>query len=328
MSKLKLTLYLCGIILFTCCTNKEKTECLKLKGNSLDIDFPFMRYPYRVDLDSNRMVLFDLASDSLLYHIVSYPDFQYCYSLGKKGDAPMEITLSTPCQIKDGYLMILDGAKGDLYRYKMDRLLSASFEKQQKLPVMRTVDFVCKNDSTIIVEDMSGECRLLEIAPSYTKKLFSIPSDNAKKNATDGYLWRSFMTYNPALDMIALASQFGNVLEIYNLTDSLSTVIVGDGGEPRATSQLQGFQDVKWVGEFVYALYSGRSMDELNRKFDAGQKEPDGGNLIKVFDASGILVKCYELDTYINGFAVDETQRQLIGISSNSDNPILLFDLI
>lgn len=225
MRKLKLMLCLCGVILLSSCANKEKTEYLQLKSNCLDIDFSFMRYPYRVDLDSTRMVLFDLASDSLLYHVVSYPDFQYCYSLEKKGGAPMEITLPTPCQIRDGNLVILDGAKGNLYRYKMDRLLSGNLEKQQKIPVMRTVDFVYKNDSTIIVEDLSGECRL-----------FSIPSDNVKRSAIDGYLWRSFMAYNPALNKLALASQSGDVLEIYNLTDSLSTVIIGDGGEPRTAS--------------------------------------------------------------------------------------------
>lgn len=56
----------------------------------------------------------------------------------------------------------------------------------------------------------------------------------------------------------------------------------------------------------IYALYSGRYREDLNRSYEKGRKEPDGGNIIKVFDADGILIKQYRLDSFINGFTFDE----------------------
>jgi hypothetical protein len=65
----------------------------------------------------------------------------------------------------------------------------------------------------------------------------------------------------------------------------------------------------------------------MNRPSANNQMPASGGDLIRVFNQEGEKIMTYHLDTYINGFTIDERNRLLIGISSNSDQPIYLFHL-
>ena len=51
------------------------------------------------------------------------------------------------------------------------------------------------------------------------------------------------------------------------------------------------YHDIKWSNNEVYALFSGRSREELNRMFEAGKRMPDGGNILKVFDEGGNFLR-------------------------------------
>ena len=102
------------------------------------------------------------------------------------------------------------------------------------------------------------------------------------------------------LEEVAMATQFGDVIEIYNLNNGDSSCFVGNQGAPKENDgQIEGFCDIKWVGENIYTLFSGRLRADLIRKSEAGKKEPMGGNIIKVFDRGGNVLEEYELDTYI-----------------------------
>ena len=59
--------------------------------------------------------------------------------------------------------------------------------------------------------------------------------------------WRSFIDYNPRNGILAVATQLGEVLEIYNLKDSTHVVCMGPHGEPEF--QVSGdmvFLRVSW----------------------------------------------------------------------------------
>ena len=118
------------------------------------------------------------------------------------------------------------------------------------------------------------------------------------------------------------------MIEVYDLKDGSSDVQVGQDGAPRdGKGQIEGFHDIKWINDTIYTLYSGRLREELIRKLQQGQKEPDGGNLIKVYNRDGEFVRQYRLDTYINGFTYDAARHRLIGVGSNQDNPFVYFNL-
>jgi hypothetical protein len=130
------------------------------------------------------------------------------------------------------------------------------------------------------------------------------------------------------LNKIALATQFGEVLEIIDLNDGSVKRTVGKAGFPQSASrQLTGYYDVKWCKNNIYALYTDVSEAEANRRRTNSQNPLRGGDWIHVFDQNGVRTKIYHLDVSINGFTIDEKNNLLIGISSNSDYPVYLFSL-
>lgn len=315
--------------IITSCKTQNEVEEIELKSYFKSSDIPFMRFPYRIDMDANSLILFDMASDSMFYHILRYPDLTYLQSIGKKGSAPDEIILPTPFQLCNGNVVLLDGAKTTLLYYNNSTSGQFSLEDRKDLGLPRSVDFVMANDSVVYIEDLNGESRIIKVSLSGKEELFHIPyTDTMEKgNAEIASLWRSFMAYNVNTDKLALVTQFGDVLEIYDLKIKTSKIVIGEGGQPKKDGQIEGYHDIKWRNNMIYALYSGRSRADLVKSFKMGHKEPDGGNIIKVFNEDGNLIKQYHLDCFINGFTIDDSKKLLLGITSNQDESILYFDL-
>ncbi|MDR0749064.1 MAG: TolB-like 6-bladed beta-propeller domain-containing protein, partial [Tannerellaceae bacterium] len=102
------------LVLFSCST-EEKVHTVYLKGiNAETEDIPFMKFPFRIGLDDSIIVMLDLATDSCFYHVISYPEFNYLYSLGKRGNGPEEIILPTPFQLHNAHLFLFDGNRSNL----------------------------------------------------------------------------------------------------------------------------------------------------------------------------------------------------------------------
>ena len=250
MKKLILFFGLIGMLSLASC-DSASVKPVSLTGYVLEEnpEIPFMRFPYRLEIKKNLLFAFDMASDSMFYHVLSYPGLDYLYSFGKKGNGPEEIILPTPFQFYKDELLVLDGARAKLYCYEnvsQDSLRNPSF---MDLGASRAVDFVKANDSVLLVEDLSGEGRLIKYSPSGNEKLYSIPQsdEHSEANALKAYLWRSFMSYNTELNKLAMATQSGDVLEIYDFESGKSQVVVGDGGIPREEDQIEGFHDIHWI---------------------------------------------------------------------------------
>lgn len=296
----------------------------------VDANLPYMRLPYRVEHNDDMLVVMDLVSDSMHYHFLDYSNLSYLYSAGRRGQGPNEIVLSTPFQLKDNKAYFMDGARSKLYTYSYSKDKLGTCIDEWKFGDKTTLDFIVVNDSNLVIQDFSGSSRLLQITKQNRESLFSIPGakENDGFNAELAYIWRSFMTYNADLDKIAMATQHGDVIEIYDLKNRLSEIVVGDKGMPKNNQgQIEGFCDIKWVDNKIYALFSGRLRADLIRKSEEGNKEPVGGNIINVYDENGNLIEMYKLDTYINGFTVDKRNNRLIGVTSNMDEAILFFNM-
>lgn len=315
------------LFLFSCIDkqNNEVAEPLALKSESVQCigELPLMKVPLRVGLESSRLVMLDLVSDSCYYHILEYPSLKYLYSVGAKGQGDDEMVLSTPFQLKDGNLYAYDGAKGNVFVYDLQE-----GKLMRKLPtyVRGGIDFVCETDSTFFMEDMSGKSRLIRWTPSGTKTYFSIPTSDKEQNVPNkAYVWRSYMTYHPMLGRVAMASQFGGVLELYDVNKFETVKIRVDDEElyPSEMGEKRGYCDVQWVGDELYALFSQETTRDRKR---LNMKE-QGGNILQIFDKDGNLKREFKLDIYINGFAVDLSNNRLIGITPNEDCPICYWTL-
>ena len=322
------------ILLFThitSCDSDKEIPTIDIKGNNAICEIPFMRFPYRIGLNKEQLIILDMASDSMFYHVIKYPELKYQYSIGKRGSGPNEIVLPTPFQFYNDKLFLMDGINSKLMCFQQNDENIYTLQQKKELGSSRSVDFVIVNDSVTYIENLNGDSRIIKHTNKKAEKMFSIPS--AVSNREDfnsvelALTWRSFMTYNGNLNKLALVTQMGDVLEIFDMNNNTAVVKYGKIGQPNTQKQIEGYHYVEWKDNKIYALYSGRDRDELDRNFNMGKRLPDGGNFIKVFSDNGDFIKQYRLDHFINSFTFCNEDNTIIGITSNQDEPLIYFDL-
>ena len=83
----------------------------ELKGRTIPIDSAMFRYPYRLEVRGDRVVIEDLHGPDHYYHLFTYPDFHYLHSFGKRGEAPDEMQTVDDFRWNGQTLWALDNIK-------------------------------------------------------------------------------------------------------------------------------------------------------------------------------------------------------------------------
>ena len=100
MKKLISLLFLLGVIaVYAFTTIAPKAEYPKipfpqkgeLQGRVIPLDTALFRYPYRLEVRGDRVVMEDLHGPDHFYHLFTYPDFRYLSSFGQRGEGPEEM---------------------------------------------------------------------------------------------------------------------------------------------------------------------------------------------------------------------------------------------
>ena len=95
--------------------------------------------------------------------------------------------------------------------------------------ILRSLDFAIYNDTIFIIPDYSGENRLCRVGRNgrLIDKIGIIPTidEKALKNARPALAqaWRG-LDYNPYNGILAIVTQLGEGVEVYNLKDSTHVV--------------------------------------------------------------------------------------------------------
>ena len=317
---------------------------IELKARVIPQDSILFRYPFRVHVQGDKVVVMDLHATEYFFHAFRYPDFQYLTSFGKRGDAPEEILSAENFRWNGAFLWTLDSNKSELTRFGFalsdDSLLRQEAVNLDK-DILRALDFVMCEDSTFIIPDYSGDSRFCKVSKSgkLMYKFGAIPTVNedALQNARPALAqaWRSFIDYNSRNGILAVATQLGEVLEIYNLKDSTHVVCMGPHGEPEfqvsggygIPTGIMGFSDVQVTDRAIYAVFHGRSFKDIARDARNGINHPDGGQFIYVFSLAGKPLMRYVLDHYICGISVDEQRGVIYATDVNEDEPILEYSI-
>lgn len=315
----------------------------ELKAKTILLDTALFRYPFRLHIGNDKAVVLDLHGTDYFFHALSYPDFHYLSSFGKRGDAPQDMLSAENIRWNGAFWWTLDANKSELTRFELalsgDSLLRQEAVNLDK-DILRALDFVMCEDSTFIIPDYSGDNRFCRVDRNgkLMYKFGAIPSVNedALQNARPALAqaWRSFIDYNPQNGVFAAVTQLGEVLEIYNLKDSTHVVCIGPHGEPEfqvsegygIPTGIMGFSDVQVTDNAIYAVFHGRSFQEIARNAQKGTKL-DGGQYIYVFSLNGEPLKKYVLDHYVCGISVDEQRGVIYVTDVNRDEPILEYSI-
>lgn len=290
--------FLAFIVMLQSCVDNNKqitdfdTNSKKITGKVLSISAVYMRYPFRIKQLDSTLVIMDLHGPDFYYHEYSYPKLQFKYSFAKPGIGPNEFLDTENFRIDhQGRFYLLDANKSlitVLDKNKFDT--QARIKLSDKL--IRTLDFDIVNDSTFVVPDYTGKHRfnLINRKGQIIKSCFTIPGrQNNSSNVVLAQAWRSFISYNPSNGILAMVTQLGQVLELYDLKkNSIINIVYGKKGEPEFMNKggyaspcgVMGYSDVYVGKDKIYAIFWGKSFKEIENN----PNSKDGGNLLQVFD--------------------------------------------
>ena len=307
----------------------------KISGKVLLTGAVYMRYPFRVKQIDSTLVIMDLHGTDYYYHEFSFPELKLKRSFAKSGIGPNEFLDAENIRIdKRGRFYLLDANKSSITVFDRNRVDTMSRIKLSD-KLIRTLDFDIVDDSTFVVPDYTGKHRfnLINRKGQIIRSCFTIPDKrNNSSNVVLAQAWRSFINYNPSNGILAMVTQLGQVLELYNLKkNSIINIVYGKNAEPKFINKggyaspcgIMGYSDVYVGKDKIYAVFWGKSFRDIENE----PNSKDGGNLLQVFDLTGKPICQYVLDKYITGFTVDEKHNKIIALDINRNNPLVEYQL-
>jgi len=329
-------------ILLSCSSNEvsftsfPKTEYLKI-SKVMQIEGVPMRYPFRIRTTDSYLFVMDLHGSEYYCYQFDYPSMHFRQSFAKTGRGPREFLDAENIRLTPTGCWTLDANKTNLNYFQIQENELSMKEYPLDKSLIRSLDFDIYNDSMFIVPDYTGTHRfdILGLDMMIRESRGTIPCRNRDKMIPDmayAQVWRGFLNYNPQNGILAIATQLGDVIEIYNLSgDSLVNVIYGKEGEPQfeyrggyaVPNGIMGYGDIQVGTQFIYALFWGHSFKDILKN-----QSIEGGNNIRVFDLFGKPVRQYILDRYITGFCLDEERGILLGVDVNSNQPVVEWKIV
>lgn len=309
------------------------SECL-LKNTDI-----FMKYPYKIRVTDSIMFIWDLHGGDKFYHIYSYPNLEFITSFGEPGRGDKEFISTGGFEIDENYIYVFDTPRARLHIFSIDSLMHHHTRPYkiinfptECIPVLS----FAKMENGYALVNSNGEERitLVDTCGQIICKKYKLPiTDSVEFNNYRMFaatLWDSFIDYNYPNKTLGVVTKLGDVLEIYNLADDSSKIVIGPGGAPgmfikegnASVGKIEGFSDIQVKEKSIYALYSGMPSEEIHTLTEKKLKTPNGGNFIHQYDLQGKLQKVYQLDRYVDGFDLHEDKGILFTVSSDDENPI------
>ncbi|MDR0743219.1 MAG: TolB-like 6-bladed beta-propeller domain-containing protein [Tannerella sp.] len=319
-------------------------EEIALHGEEIPLDTVLFRYPFRIAVREGIAVVMDLHNADYYLHAFTCPGGKHIASFGQRGEGPGEMLSAERFRFLSlDSLWALDANKMEISRWHIfpgertaRRVETISLDKS----LIRSLDFYV-TETGFILPDYSGEYRyhLADFSGKPVRAGGNIPAGkDAGKSAPIALAqaWRSFLDYHPRRDLLVMATQFGEVLELYHLNDTVHTVIYGPHREPEfravegegVPTGIKGFGDVQITDNYIYTIFHGRTFKEIQQAHQRGERPENGGRFIYVFDPAGNPVRKYTLDHSVSGIYVDEQAHIIFATDVNSDEPLVWFKTV
>jgi len=316
----------------------------ELQGRVIPIDSVFFRYPYRLEVRGDRVVIEDLHGPDHFYHLFTFPEFRYLHSFGQRGEGPEEMQTVVDFRWDGQTLWALDNIKSELVRWELngsrDKMVRTERIKLDKA-TFRALDIVPFQNNSFLIPNYSGDTRFCQVDRNgkLIKKWGVIPTDRKKDLQkypyAFGYGWRSFIDYSPKTGILVAATQFGEVLEIWNVKKNTHKVMKGKLGEPEfeilpeyaIPAGAVGHNDIQVTDRAIYVIYRGISIKEEILARQKGKPLLTGGNTVRVFSLEGEPLKEYKLDHSVSGIWVDEQAGKMWALDVNSDEPLVEYSI-
>ena len=316
----------------------------ELQGRVVPLDSVFFRYPYRLEVRGDRVVIEDLHGPDYYYHLFTYPAFRYLHSFGKRGQGPEEMQTVDDFRWDGQTLWALDNIKSELVRWELndsrDKMIRSERIKLDKA-TFRALSVVPFQNNSFLIPNYSGDSRFCQVDRfgKLIKKWGEIPTDRKKDLQkypyAFGYGWISFIDYSPKIGTLVAATQLGEVLEIWNVKKGTHKIVKGKLGEPEfeilpeyaVPTGAVGHSDIQVTDRAIYVIYRGVSMKDDMLAHQKGKPLSQGGKTVRVFSLEGEPLKEYKLDHSVSGIWVMEEEGRMWALDVNSDEPLVEYKL-
>lgn len=315
-----------------------------LSAQVITLDTALLRSPFRVAVRDSIAIILDLHNADYFFHAFTYPKWNHIVSFGKRGETPDDMLSAETFKFQSlDSIWALDANRMQITRWSVSSITQSAKRVEQinlDRKLIRSLD-LNPMDSCFLIPDYSGEHRIHKVSKQ-GKMIGSegtIPSELANEETSHPALaqaWRSFIDYNPDNGILAMATQLGETIEIYNLKENTHIVLYGPNGEPKFKTGsgdvgfptgIMGFNDIKVTDQYIYAVFEGRRFKDIMTALQHGEKVEKGGRSIYVFDLKGNPVCKYTLDHAIQGINVNEETNTIVATNTNNDDPILVFKI-
>ena len=210
------------------------------------------------------------------------------FLFGKRGEGPEEMLSAETFQFNSlDSIYALDANKMQISRWAISaKDHSATRQEVIRLDknLIRSLDF-CATDSCFLIPDYLGEHRYWQVDYS-GKPIRSIGKIPTEKDLASeirpalAQAWRSFIDYNPHNGILAMVTQLGESIEIYNTKENTHTVLYGPNGEPRFKSikgegfptGIMGFSDIVITDKYIYSVFQGIRFKDKLASYQRGRK--------------------------------------------------------
>ena len=290
-----------------------------ISARVIELDTALFRYPFRVAVKDSIAIVMDLHNADNYFHAFTYPNWKHIVSFGKRGEGPEEMLSAETFQFNSlDSIYTLDANKMQISRWAISaKDHSATRQEVIRLDknLIRSLDF-CATDSCFLIPDYLGEHRYWQVDYS-GKPIRSIGKIPTEKDLASeirpalAQAWRSFIDYNPHNGILAMVTQLGESIEIYNTKENTHT----------------GFSDIVITDKYIYSVFQGIRFKDKLASYQRGEKPEDGGRYIYVFDLKGNPIQKYTLDKPIYGIDINEKTKTVIATCVESDEPIMEFKI-
>ena len=315
---------------------------MSLVGEGIIVEDGLLRYPFRIRQLGGYIYVLDLHGEDNFCHIFDEKDYSHITSFTNRGNGPEDVLQAMDMYVvnKDSiWLFDTDKREVTLWGYnEHERVVVRKEAYRMKEDMILSANCTWYSDSVFYFTDKSGNNRVLKCNKDgiVTERIGSIPSIKPNKRIGNGILaqaWNGYIKCNPLNQIMVVASQLGDVIEIYNLKEGTRHVLYGPHGEPvyeispngfAIPSGIMGYSDLEITDRYIYAVFHGRSFKDIIKD---PQGTPDGGEYIHVYDFNGNPICRLILDHSIYGIDVDEENGIIWATDVNSEEQIIRYNI-
>lgn len=315
---------------------------IRLTGEGFVIDDELIRYPFRIRQQGDYVYVLDLHGSKNFCHLFRKDNLKSVVSFAQRGNGPQEVLQAISMDVfSEDSIWLFDTQKREVTRWRYSA-------KQGKMSIQETIlikekmthsaNCAWEGDSLFFFTDRSGVNRILKCDThgNVIERIGIIPSEKEVDENEKGTLaqaWNSYINYHHGKQLLAVATQLGDVIEIYNLKNGTKKVLYGPFGEPEYKTTrkgwavpvgIMGYSDIQITDNYIYAVFHGRSFKDIAKD---PQGTPDGGEYIHVYTHEGIPVCRLILDHAIYGIDVDEKNGVIWATDVNTEEQIVKYQL-